>query len=104
MSLMTEEGYLKIPISVIEAGYTPYELALYVVLLRDEFRFHDGAKRTFYRTDEKLAEDSNMSVSSVRRARDRLEKDGRINVGKQGKEYGDGRRSRESVTTYRLTE
>lgn len=75
---------------------------LYVVLNELEHKYTSPDKRCFYRTDEELALDANLSVRTTKRAKSELKESGLIKIGKSHFVDENGNRSKASVTIYEI--
>ena len=75
---------------------------LYVVLNELEHKYTSEGKRYFYRTDEDLAGDANLSICTVKRAKAELRESGLVIV-KKGHFVDDGGvKSKTMVTVYEI--
>jgi hypothetical protein len=79
-----------------------YAKWLYVVLNELEHRFTGAKKDFFFRSNEELAEDSGMSISQVKRAKDELRP--LVQMWKMHWIDERGKKSRKYVTAYRIRE
>lgn len=76
---------------------------LYCVLVELEHKYTGNDKSWFFRTDEELAEDSGMSLRTVRRAKQELKDSGLVNIGYA--HYIDsetGKKSKKKLTTFSI--
>ena len=85
MSKRTTGNFIKLPREIFKEEYrhlSVYAKLLYVFLHELDARY-TGTKKieNFFRSNEELANDLNISVSSVKRAKQELRKEGLIKTG-----------------------
>lgn len=98
---------MEVPMGIWEECYTRCKnpdgaLYLYFVLKRLEHIYTNDTRDYFYRTDEELAKDAHISLSSLKRYKKDLLQTNLVQTYLSHFRLSDGRLSEKRVTIYRL--